>query len=124
MKKPFSLIVLLLLLLVGCQPALHYPAENENNINLNSLTTLDVGENIIYLQDFILNTALIDSITSSSNYLKLSLTTDKKIALATVFPEMETFVDVQVWIDSVPYSIPCRKTDKIDYLFTFHSQGK
>ena len=122
--KTNILIVFSLLYLTACQPKLNYPADSENNKNLNSLLTLKIGENTVYLQDFILNPGEIDSVTSSSAKVSCKLSTDKTIANLSASKDMETFMDLKVWIKGVSYSIPCRKTDKIDYQFSFNPQGK
>jgi hypothetical protein len=70
MKNKFLFLFLCTGLLVSCQPSLHYSPDDENNLNLNSLVTLEIGADTIYLQDFILNPAEIDSVTSSSSCLK------------------------------------------------------
>ena len=113
-----------LLLLVACQPRLNVPAISDDNKNLNSLSTLEIGENKLYLQDYIMTPADIDSVTSGSNALSIALSTDKKIATITVSPEAEQFVDLKIWKAGIAYSLPCRKTDKIDYTFSFDPQGK
>ncbi len=123
MKKN-HLIIGFLLLLTACQPKLNIPSDYENNKNLNSLLTLKMGNNTIFLQDFIMNTADIDSITSSSTGLKCEIDSNKATATLNVSKEMEPFVDVKLWLKGVPYSVPCRKTDKIDYVFTYNPQGK
>jgi cyclomaltodextrinase / maltogenic alpha-amylase / neopullulanase len=123
MKKN-HLIFVLLLSFVACQPKLNLPSDSENNKNLNSLMTLKIGKNTIYLQDFILNPADIDSITSSSNKLTCKIDSNKLTSTLNVSKEMEHFVDVKLWLKGTAYSIPCRKTDKIDYSFTFDPKGK
>jgi cyclomaltodextrinase / maltogenic alpha-amylase / neopullulanase len=122
--KLTNLFVFALVALTACQPKLHFPIDSENNKNLNSLSTLKVGENTIYLQDFVMNPADIDSITSSSDKIACQLDSNKSTATFTVQNEMEHFVNVDLWVKGVPYSIPCRKTDKINYKFTFNPQGK
>lgn len=122
--KKFNILVLSSILFAACQPKLNVPAENENNINLNTLLTLEVGENKIYLQDFILNIANIDSVTSSSAKLNIQTTTDKTTALLTVDKDMEQMIDLRIWAKGIPFSVPCRKTDKVDFQFTFNPQGK
>jgi glycosidase len=121
MKKN-HLFFVLLFLLTACQQKLHLPVTNENNRNLNSLVTLQIGDNKLYLQDFILNPTEIDSVTSSSIALKMIVSGDKMNANLAVEPNMEQFVDIKLWLKGVPYSVPCRKTDKIDYNFTFNPQ--
>jgi len=113
----------LVLSLMACQPKLNFPAQSDNNKNLNSLLTLNIGENTVYIQDFILNPTDVDSITSSSEELKFNLSADKKTVSIIATPKMKAFVDVQLWVKGTPYSIPCRRTDKIDYTFTFDAHG-
>lgn len=120
----FNLFVLALVVLTACQPKLHLPVESENNQNLNSLSTLKLGKNTVYLQDFVMNPADIDSITTSSDKLVCRLDSNKLTANFFVKKDMEHFVNVNLWIKGVPFAIPCRKTDKIDYKFTFNPQGK
>jgi glycosidase len=122
--KKHHLFLGTILLLTACQPNLNYPTDSDNSKNLNSLTTLKVGESTIYLQDFIMNPADIDSITSSSAKLDCKIDSNKMTATFDVQKGMEHFVDVKLWIKGIPYSIPCRKTDKIDYSFSFDPQGK
>jgi cyclomaltodextrinase / maltogenic alpha-amylase / neopullulanase len=113
----------LILGLTACQPKLNFPVQSDNNKNLNSLLTLNIGDNIVYIQDFILNPNDVDSITSSSEELKFDLSADKKTVNIVASPQMKTFADVKLWVKNTPYSIPCRRTDKIDYKFTFDAQG-
>jgi len=122
--RKLSFLFFLVLLIVACQPKLNYPAEGENTLNLNSLLTLEVGENKMYLQDFILNVADIDSVTTDSKLLGIKVAADKATAILNVDPAMEQMVDVQIWVKGVPYSVPCRKSDKVDFTFTFNPHGK
>ncbi len=122
--RKYSILFLSVLVLAACQPKLNYPTQGENNLNLNSLLTLEVGENKVFLQDFILNVADVDSVTSSSELLNVQISPDKATAILKVNPTMEQMVDVQIWVKGVPYSVPCRKTDKVDYTFTFNPDGK
>jgi len=110
--------------LTACQQALKLPADSENSRNLNSLLTLKIGENTVFLQDFVMNPTEIDSITCVSAGLKYRMSDDKTTATFEVLPNMEHFINVKLWLKGVSYSVPCRKTDKIDYIFTFNPQGK
>lgn len=123
MKKT-AILFLVIVLLSACQPKLDMPATGENNLNLNSLVTLEVGVNKLYLQDFILNVTEIDSVTSSSQYVDIEMDSSRVYANLKVDRAMEQMVDVQIWVKGVPFSVPCRKTDKVDYTFTFNPQGK
>ena len=124
MNKNVYVFLLATLVLLSCQPKLNFPIDGDNNKNLNSLTTLNIGENTIFLQDFISDPTEIDSITSSSSKLKCTIDSSKTTATFMVPADMEPFVDVKLWSKAVPYSLPCRKTDKVEYDFTFDPQGK
>ncbi len=123
MKKN-HLILFLAFMLVACQPKLNVPTDSINSKNLNSLLTLQIGKNTVYLQDFILNPSEIDSVTSSSKNLVCRIDSNKMTATLIVSNEMEHFVDLKLWTKGIQYSVPCRKTDKIDYVFTFNPQEK
>ena len=113
-----SLLILLALLgLTTCQPQLNLPIDSVNNKSLNSLLTLKIGSNTVYLQDFITNPNQVDSITSSSTKIDCKLSADKKTASIQLLKNTETFVNLKVWIKGSPYSIPCRKYDTKDNSF-------
>ena len=118
--KVRNLFFPLFALLIACQPSLNQPADSPDNLNLNSLLTLEIGENKLFLQDFILNPADIDSVTSSSELVDISLSKDKLNALVDVKSAMEQFVDLKIWTKAIAYSVPCRKSDKIDYVFRYN----
>lgn len=122
--KQLYYVLILGLGLIACQPALNYKFDAQNNINLNSLFTLKLGENHIVLQDYVMQPESIDSVTTSSATLKSELAKDKSEVILFATNEMEHFVDLKLWIKGVPYSVPCRKTDKIDYIFTYNPEGK
>ncbi len=115
---------LIALLIISCKPSLKIPALSPDNRNLNSMLTLETGENEIYLQDFILNVNDIDSVNSSSDAVNIRLSEDKTIAKLNVLPESEQFIDIKIHAKGVTYSVPCRKTDKTEFTFTFDAQGK
>jgi glycosidase len=123
MKKLF-LSLIILIGFASCQPKLNVPADSVNNKNLNSLLTLQLGKNTVYLQDFILNPDEIDSVTSSSKNLICKIDSNKTTATLTVSKEMEHFVDLKIWVKGIAFSIPCRKTNKIESVFAFNPQGK
>lgn len=122
--KKYTYLLFVSFVVLACQPKLNIPADSNDNKNLNSLTTLEIGENRIFLQDFILNPADIDSVTSSSSSLTCDLSVDKLNVTLTARSEIEQFVDVKIWVKGMAYSLPCRKTDKMDFEFTFDAQGK
>ncbi|VBB45764.1 conserved exported hypothetical protein [uncultured Paludibacter sp.] len=123
MKTKLSIILFAVLTLSACQkPALNLPADNENNRNLNTLLTLKIGNDTVFTQDYILNPNEIDSVSSFD--VKPVLTDKKTKMMLNVSPQTPAFFNITIWVKGVPYSIPCRKTDKIDYKFTFDPQGK
>ncbi|MDD4971699.1 MAG: alpha-amylase family glycosyl hydrolase [Paludibacter sp.] len=124
MKSKLIVFLLALFVFIACQPPLNYPADSENNMNLNSLMTLKTGKNILFLQDFVANTSEIDSITDSSTKLTCKIDKNQITAILNVQPDMENFVEVKLWLNGFPFSIPCRKTDKIETTFTYNPQGK
>lgn len=122
--KVLTVILPLFLVLMACQPKLNKPAVTPDNKNLNSLLTLEIGDNELYLQDFILDPTQIDSVTTSSQHVTCQLSADKLKALLNVKADVQQFVDLKIWVKNVAYSVPCRKTDKIDFVFTFDPKGK
>lgn len=124
MKKQLTMLFFVAIGIASLQAASNWPITSENSQNLNSLLTLRIGANTLYLQDFILNPLDIDSITATSKKLKVEMSDDKYTASLTALPDMEHFVDVKLWLKGIPYSVPCRKTDKVDYVFTFNPQEK
>ncbi len=118
------LLLIVPFLFIACQPALNTPPVAVDNQKLNSLMTLEVGNNQLYLQDFIQHVRAVDSVTSTSEFLKIQLSDDKQIVQLEVLPAMEHFVDLKIWVKGVVFSVPCRKSDKAAYVFTFHPQGK
>ena len=124
MKNRILVFLLATFLFVACQPSLNYPSGSENNKNLNSLMTLKIGTNTLFLQDFITNPSEIDSITDSSPKLTCQIDKKHNTVVLNVQPDMENFAELKLWVKGVPYSIPCRKTDKIESVFTFNPQGK
>jgi glycosidase len=124
MRKIFCLFLLAAVTVTAFGSSLNFQKDSENNKNLNSLMTLKIGSNTIYLQDFVLNPAEIDSVTSSSTKLICQIDKDHATSTLQVLPDMEPFVDLKLWIKGIACSVPCRKTDKLDYVFTFNPQGK
>ena len=123
MKTKFVIFWLASFALFACQkPALNLPADTENNLNLNTLLTLKIGTDTIFTQDYILDTQQIDSVNCDDATIALSA--DKKTFVIEVSPQTPAFFNLNLWVKGVPYALPCRKTDKIDYKFTFNPQGK
>ena len=117
--KITKLIFIPLIVLAACQPKLNVPVDADNDKHLNTLVTFEIGENQLYLQDFVLETSDIDSVTSSSEKLSVAVSEDKLKAVLTATVDAEQFVDLKIWVKGIAYSVPCRKTDKIDYVFSY-----
>ncbi len=123
MKTKFSIFLFAVLLLASCQKqALNLPAESDNNLNLNTLLTLKIGTDTIRTQDYVLNPDEIDSVSSAD--VPVALIDENVKILLTIKPETPAFFNISVWVKGVAYSIPCRKTDKVDYVFSFEPHGK
>lgn len=124
MKKIVFSFIVAFVVTACSQPALNLPADSGKVVGLNTLLTLSEGENLIYTQDYIPQSQEIDSITCSSSALICTLSSDKLTAIAVATGDLPQFVDLQLWVAGVPYSVPARKSDKIDYLFTYNPQGE
>ena len=117
--KITKLLFIPFIALAACQPKLNVPVDSDNDKHLNTLVTFEIGENQLYLQDFVLETSDIDSVTSSSEKLSVAVSEDKLKAVLTATVDAEQFVDLKIWVKGIAYSVPCRKTDKIDYVFSY-----
>ena len=124
MKKIVFSSVLMLVAVACSQPTLNLPADSGKVVGLNSLLTLSEGDNQIYTQDFIPQCQDIDSVTCDFADVQCALSADKLKLVVTAPKNLPQFVDIQFWVSGVPYSVPARKSDKIDYVFTYNPQGK
>ncbi len=118
-----SLLVISCAVLVACNPSLNVPPADSNNLRLNSLLTLEVGENTIYSQDFISDVSAIDSVTVNGTEVSAQLLSNRKIVKVELGEDASQLIDVQFWIRGNVYSVPCRKTDKLTYRFEYDPQG-
>lgn len=123
MKKFFvRFFPALMIVLTACQPSLNVPSGSVDNEKLNSLMTLELGQNKLYLQDFILDPSQIDSISTSDQSIEIKR--DSNLLMLDVRNETAAFVDLMLWVKGVAYSIPCRKSDKLSFTFSFNPRGK
>ena len=121
--RKLTVLFLSVLVLTSCtKTGLNLPADSNNNINLNTLLTLKSGVNNVFTQDYILNIAEIDSISIPG--IDAALSADKTTITLNITPETPAFFNTTMWVKGVPYAVPCRKTDKVDYTFTYNPQGK
>ena len=121
--RKLTVLFLSVLVLTACtKTGLNLPADSNNNINLNTLLTLKSGVNKVFTQDYILNIAEIDSISIPG--IDAALSADKTTITLNITPETPAFFNTTIWVKGVPYAVPCRKTDKVDYTFTYDPKGK
>ena len=121
--RKITLLFLSVLTLAACtKTGLNLPADSNNNINLNTLLTLKSGVNNVFTQDYILNVSEIDSISIPG--IDAALSADKTTITLNITPETPAFFNTTIWVKGVPYAVPCRKTDKVDYTFTYDPKGK
>lgn len=121
--RKLTVLFLSVLVFTACtKTGLNLPADSNNNINLNTLLTLKSGVNKVFTQDYILNIAEIDSISIPG--IDAALSADKTTITLNITPETPAFFNTTIWVKGVPYAVPCRKTDKVDYTFTYNPQGK
>ncbi len=122
--KKISFFLMSAFLLSACsQPALNLPVNSGVCVGLNTLLTLNEGDNIVFTNDFIMDASSIDSVTCNDAAVTCLLSEDKLTVNLLVDKQMRTFADVKFWVGGVPYSVPARKSDKIDYVFTWNPNG-
>ena len=124
MKKTLFFTIITVVLAACGQQKLNFPTQTGVTVGLNSLTTFNEGENLFYLQDFIVDCNEIDSVTCSVPEFKIEISEDKTTAKVIANETFPHFANLQIWVKGVPYSVPLRKSDKIDYTFTFNPEGK
>lgn len=119
-----SIYLLAVAMLAACNPSLNVPPSDVNNEKLNSLLTLEVGENIIHTQDFINDVSVIDSVTVPDEGVSVQLYNNRQLIKVQLDEDAGHLIDVQLWIKGNAYSVSCRKSDKQRYLFSYDPQGK
>jgi glycosidase len=126
MKISASVIfpAILLTFFWSCQkPSVHYPESSEIS-GLASPILLHPQHTIIYLEDYFVNTNLIDSIILPLN-LKGSLSSDKKeIQIHSINEFAPHLMVMKVWIAHFQYSLLVKKPREVEYKFRFDPKGK
>jgi len=123
MKKLF-LFSLTALLLSGCSNyKLGLPAESTVDIDLNSFLTLDAGKNTFLTKDYVLYPEKVDSVTTDNKQLIVQLSEDKQ-KITIIAGKLNQLQNLAIWVEGVPYSILCKKTDEIEYTFRYNPDGK
>lgn len=101
-----------LFIFFSCQPSLNVDVNDPDNFRLNSLVTLEQGDNLVVLQDFTVDVSSIDSLSVSSPGVSVVMDTEKVNAKVQIQPEADHFFDIKIWKKGIAYSIPCRMSDK------------
>ncbi|MCE1154593.1 MAG: hypothetical protein LWW91_00465 [Bacteroidales bacterium] len=109
--------------LAACSPSLNVPPADSNNLRLNSLLTLELGENSIYPQDFINDINQIDSVTVSGEGVLVQWYNNRQLVKLELEEEASPLIDLHFWIRGNVYSVPCRKTDKQKFSFEYDPMG-
>jgi hypothetical protein len=125
MKKINLLLTLALaVILASCSNnSLNYPAKSQYNYGLNSTITLIPGYNEFNTLDYITDVTKVDSVTSDFDGVKVKLSDDKSKVLIDMI-KMPNLVNIALWVEGTPYSIICKRTDKIDYTFRYNPNDK
>lgn len=124
MIKNSVYFAVLVLLFSACNPSLNVPPADSNNQKLNSLLTLEVGENTVFTEDFIADISLIDSVTVKGDGVEIALYNNRRNLKVLLTDDAQPLIDLQFWIRGNSFSVPCRKSDKVKYLFTYNPQDK
>lgn len=123
MKKIFVLLSAVLLLSACAKPKLNLPAQTSETVGLNSLFTMSQATDSMFVQDYILNPADIDSLTCGDSHMLVKFGADKSKVWLTQQDGALPFFNISFWVKGVPYSVPCRLTDKANFTFTFNPHG-
>ena len=123
MQLTKTLITIALGGLIACSPSLNVPPADINNLRLNSLLTLETGENTIYAQDFIADIAQLDSVTVTGEGVEVMLYNNRRLVKVTLHEDASHWMDLNFWIRGNVYSVPCRKTDKQTFRFEYDPLG-
>lgn len=121
-----SLIIASTALLMSCSQAdltLKVP-ENPEIRGLATTVQLGVDTSLVYMEDYFLNVANIDSIKASDQYA-FQLSTDKKFLKIT--PKVEkvpSLAEMVVYAKETSYSLLLKKNKKIQVAFNFDPQSK
>jgi len=121
MKKSY-LLLLLPALLLACQEE-KMPVFPESNaiIGLAMPLQLKPGGNDIYLTDFFPNPTVIDSVYFNGK--KLSLSEDNTKTFIRAPQDGKPMMDMLVWVDGYPWTVPVKNSRKVLTTLTFDPKG-
>lgn len=126
MKKTTFILSLAAMILGSCtsQPSIGFRPDESMSVGLNSLMTVNVGPSKFYVRDFIVDPQRVDSVTSENQALSLSLSDDKQTVDVYCGEDMHPMTTIYFWNGGNAYAVPVRKSDKVNYTFTYNPQGK
>lgn len=125
MKTRLTLIIVTFALLFSAcsnKKALNVPAKDEDNFHLYNLLTLNIGNDTLITQDYILEPNNLDSVISKE--VTVAFISDKNKVAVSITDSTPHFFNISFWKKGISYTIPCRKSDKVNYKFQFNPQGK
>lgn len=118
--KKIALVLMTVALFASCgNPELGFAPDPSVCIGSNTLLTLPAGPSKIQVSDYVVDPQRVDSVTSESGLLALSLSADKSVVDVYCGVDMPVMSYISFWVDGIGYALPVRKSDKINYTFTY-----
>lgn len=125
MKKILFISLAAAALLCSCQDnrRLNLPSSNTMDIGLNSTMTFTRDVNIFHSRDYILDPSKIDSVTCSTKGVEITLSDDKEIVTVNG-AKLQKLNNLTLWCEGIPYSVPVRLSDEVEFTFRYNPAGK
>ncbi len=119
--KKLSLLLFVAVLFAGCgkQMSLGYQPDRTLYVGLNTLSVLNPGPNKLDLRSFMQDPSRIDSVTTTSEEVVAALVPDTTLLDVYCGENMPVMGAIKLWVDGNPYALPVRRSDKINYTFTY-----
>ena len=124
MKRTFTLI-LVTIILFACNSNrfdLKYSGDSEI-FGLASPIDLNIDTTTVFLDDFVNNVEIIDSVTSGKNG-NINLSDNNKTLTIISNNDLPKLIDINCWINGVPYSLLAKKSEKEKVKLFFNPKGK
>ena len=125
MKKFFLSLITAAMLVACCKaPEVGYQPDKSVCVGPNSLTLVNVGPTKVLTRDFVVDPSRVDSVTSADAALAVALSEDKLTLDFYCGEEMHPMTTIYLWVEGKPYAVPVRKSDKLNYTFTYNPNGR
>jgi hypothetical protein len=125
MKKLLLSIVAAVVMFSCCmQPKVRYQPDKTVCVGSNSLTLVNVGPSKVLTRDFVVDPTRIDSVTTENPALAVVLSEDKLTLELYCGEEMHPMTTIYLWVEGKSYAVPVRKSDKMNYTFTYNPNGR